>query len=93
MAAQQSYIVKAPAIKVSIGPDGGNKIARILRKGEALPEIDKTRLEHLLKAGLIEKAPAPAKSTTPTATDKAAAEKAAAEKAAAEKAAADAAAK
>lgn len=74
MASQQQYIVKAPAIKVSVGPAGGHRVASILRKGSPVPEIDKTRLEHLLKAGLIEKAPAPAKSTTPTAADKAAAE-------------------
>lgn len=78
--ATQQYIVKAPAIKVTIGPDGGNKIARILRKGNPVPEIDKTRLEHLLKAGLIEKAPTPAKSSTPTAAEPAAADAAAATK-------------
>lgn len=92
-----TYVAKANVVKVSIGPADGNRVARIIRAGGAIPEgVDEETLKALAKRGLIErvklaptqtaaaKAKAEAEAAARAKTDEAA--KAAAEKAAAEKA-------
>ncbi len=51
-----TYIVKTKYVKVSIGPAGGNKVARILRAGQVLPDgVSDVHMKALLDAKLISK--------------------------------------
>lgn len=48
------YQVKALVAKVAIGPATGNRIARILKQGDIIPEgVDQAKLEALEKLGMI----------------------------------------
>jgi hypothetical protein len=50
------YVAKAPVVKVSVGEPGGNRIARILRAGAAVPEgVAQEQLDSLEARDLIEK--------------------------------------
>lgn len=50
------YIVKAPAVKVSIGAAAGNRIARFAKRGDVISDegIVPDQLESLVKRGLLE---------------------------------------
>jgi DNA-binding HxlR family transcriptional regulator len=97
------HIVTAAAAKVSIGGQGGNRVAALLRRGDVVPEgIAAEQLERLIERGLIERVevedpPSADEVAALAAAEKADAEKRAAEeadrKAAAEKASAEAKAK
>lgn len=51
-----TYVAKANVVKVSIGPADGNRVARIIRAGGAIPDgVDQASLEALAKRGLIER--------------------------------------
>lgn len=85
-----TYVAKANVVKVAVGPADGNRVARIIRKGGAIPEgVEQTSLDALVKRGLIEKVKPDAKQSA-AAKAKAEADAAAAAQAAADKAAADA---
>lgn len=93
----QEYVVKAPVVKVSIGPASGNRIARFIYRGGIVPDgVDQVLLDKLEGRRLIEKfvpekpGPDPEAVAVAAAAEKAAADQAAAEHAAKVKAAADA---
>ncbi|MDO5743491.1 MAG: hypothetical protein Q4P23_03400 [Micrococcaceae bacterium] len=82
-----TYVAKANVVKVSIGPADGNRVARIIRAGGAIPEgVEQTSLDALVKRGLIERVKHAA---APAGAEADAAAKAAADAEAAAKAAAD----
>lgn len=50
-----TYVAKANVVKVSIGPADGNRVARIIRAGGAIPDgVDEASLKALAARGLIE---------------------------------------
>lgn len=51
-----TYVAKANVVKVAVGPADGNRVARIIRAGGAIPEgVDEETLKSLAKRGLIER--------------------------------------
>lgn len=51
-----AHIVKAAAVKISIGGASGNRVAALLRRGDILPDgIAEEQLKRLTDRGLIEK--------------------------------------
>ncbi|MGX9348152.1 hypothetical protein [Microbacterium sp. KNMS] len=49
------HTVTAAFVKVSIGSPSGNRVARILRRGDVVPEgVDKAQLAHLVERGMLE---------------------------------------
>ena len=89
-----TYVAKANVVKVAVGAADGNRVARIIRKGGAIPEgVEQKSLDALVKRGLIEMVKPDAKqSAAAKAKAEAEADAATAAQAAADKAAADAAA-
>jgi hypothetical protein len=52
------YIAKISAVKVSVGDANGPTIARIVRRGDLIPEgVDEALLQSLAERGLIESVP------------------------------------
>lgn len=52
------YIAKISAVKVSVGDANGPTIARIVRRGDLIPEgVDEGLLQSLAERGLIESVP------------------------------------
>lgn len=50
------HIAKARVVKVAVGSDSGNRVARILFAGDIVPEgVADEQIERLLERGLIEK--------------------------------------
>lgn len=50
------YRAKAPVVKVSIGAADGNRVARIIREGTAVPDgVAQSQLDALEARGMIEK--------------------------------------
>lgn len=88
-----TYRAASAVVKVSIGPAGGNRVARFIKRGGFIPEgVEPDSLKLLESRGLIEKVPA-AETETSGSDAEAAAAAAEAEAAAAAQEAADAAAK
>lgn len=88
-----NYVAKTAAVKVSVGDADGPTIARIVRRGELIPEgVDQALLDSLESRGLIESVPSEEELLAQIAADeqleadRAAAEKAEADRVAAEKA-------
>ena len=79
------HVVKAAVIKVSIGANGGNRVARFVQRGDLVPAgIDAEQIARLLARGLIDVQPAEEEvEVEPVITEKASTEKLAADKAAA----------
>lgn len=51
-----TYKATAAAVKVSVGPADGNRVARIIRRGGIIPEgVEPEQLKRLAELGLIEK--------------------------------------
>ncbi|URC18047.1 hypothetical protein QEO76_gp09 [Arthrobacter phage Cole] len=73
-----TYKATAAAVKVSVGPADGNRVARIIRRDGIIPEgVEADQLKRLEKLGLIEKVTEEADSTEVEAAAKAEAEAAA----------------
>jgi len=54
-----TYRAAAAVVKVSIGPAGGNRVARFIKRGGIVPEgVEQESLDMLESRGLIEKVPA-----------------------------------
>jgi hypothetical protein len=54
-----TYQAAAAVVKVSIGPAGGNRVARFIKRGGIIPEgVEQDSLKLLESRGLIEKVPA-----------------------------------
>lgn len=89
-----TYQAAAAVVKVSIGPAGGNRVARFIKRGGIIPEgVEPDSLKLLESRGLIEKVTAAETETSDAEAEAAAAAAAAAAKAEADAKAAEAAAK
>ncbi|QAY16062.1 hypothetical protein SEA_ELESAR_10 [Arthrobacter phage Elesar] len=70
-----TYKATAAAVKVSVGPADGNRVARIIRRDGIIPDgVETEQLKRLEKLGLIEKVAEEADSTEVEAAAKTAAE-------------------
>ena len=79
------HVVTAAVVKVSIGANGGNRVARFVQRGDLVPAgIDAEQIERLVARGLIAEQPAEEEAAVEeeVAVDPAPAEKAPAAKAA-----------
>ena len=86
-----TYQAAAAVVKVSIGPAGGNRVARFIKRGGIIPEgVEPDSLKLLESRGLIEKVTAAETETSDAEAEAAAAAAAKAEADAAAKAEADA---
>lgn len=55
MAENTTYTAAAAYVKVEIGPADGNRVARIIRRGNPIPDgVDPAKLSELEDLGLIE---------------------------------------
>lgn len=56
MAENTTYTAAAAYVKVEIGPADGNRVARIVRRGNPIPDgVDPAKLSELEDLGLIER--------------------------------------
>lgn len=64
------YVVIRPAVKVSIGAAGGNKVAQLLRRGDVVPEgVAVEQLADLVERGFLEVVAEAVEVEIPKATD------------------------